>query len=111
TTVNGFTFYDLTRVVFPDGTDERFTYDPKGNVASRTDRAGVTWQFAYNLRGQLLSANIPTGGVASFTYNADGTMASLQMPNTGPIAFTYDALKRSTSRSHADASTHAWTGA
>jgi RHS repeat-associated protein len=108
TTINGFTFYDLTKAVFPDGTDERFTYDASGNVASKTDRKGQTWQFSYNSRGQVLSANMPTGGVVTLTYNSDGTLASYQPPNVGPVTYAYDALKRPISRTQGNGSSRSW---
>lgn len=109
TTVNGFTFYDLTRAVYPDGADERFTYDANGNVASKTDRTGQTWQFNYNSRGQVLTASIPTGGVVALTYNSDGTLASYQPPNAGPVTYTYDSVKRPITRRQANGSTRSWT--
>lgn len=36
----GFTFYNLAKTAYPDGTSETFTYDGSGNVLTWIDRAG-----------------------------------------------------------------------
>jgi len=41
-TVN-FTFYNLTRITYPDATHDDFTYDAQGNALTFTDRRGKTW--------------------------------------------------------------------
>jgi len=38
-----FTFYNLTRITYPDATHDDFTYDAQGNALTFTDRRGKTW--------------------------------------------------------------------
>ncbi|MBI3988595.1 MAG: RHS repeat protein [candidate division NC10 bacterium] len=100
-----FTFYNLTRTDYPDGTNEQFTYDAQGNVLSRVDRNGRTWTYTYNSRGQVLTATTPTGGVTTFTYNADATPATRMDSDTGVTTFGYDPFKRPATITRPDAST------
>ena len=75
-----FSFYDLRQVTYPDGAQETYTRDPRGNVTAFTDRNGKVWTYTYNedpaagRLGQLLSGTNPEGGVETFTYNPDGTL-------------------------------------
>ncbi|MBM4460984.1 MAG: RHS repeat-associated core domain-containing protein, partial [Chloroflexi bacterium] len=91
-----FTFYNLTRITYPDATHDDFTYDAQGNALTFTDRRGKTWTTTYNARGQPLTVANPTGGIAAFTYNADGTLAASADSDAsiGVTAYTYDAYKR-----------------
>ena len=97
-----FTFYNLTRVDYPDGTHEEFAYDDHGNVTTYTDRLGNQWTFTYNDRGQVLTVTNPEGGVVTYTYNPDGTLASSTDSDTGTTTYTYDALKRLTQVNYPD---------
>ncbi len=100
-----FTFYNLTRIDYPDGTNEQFTYDSKGNVSQRTDQTGNTWQYEYNDIGQITKITNPAGGVLDSTYNDDATMASSKDSDTGTTTYEYDAYKRLSKITHPDAST------
>ncbi len=91
---DGFTFYNLTRIDYPDGTHEEFLYDERGNLIRYIDRAGRVWMATYNSRGQVLTITNPEGGVRTFTYNADGTLASVQDPAGNITTFAYDQFKR-----------------
>ncbi len=89
-----FTFYNLTRVDFPNGSYEQYAYDAKGNMLTRRDRNENTWSWTYNAQGLPLTATNPAGGVTTRTYNADGTVATLTDDDLGAISYTYDADKR-----------------
>lgn len=97
-----FTLYNRTRTDFPDGTNEQFTYDAKGNILTRTDRGGKTWTYTYNGRGQVLTATNPTGGVITNTYNVDATLASSTDSDTGTTTYGYDGYKRLNKITHPD---------
>ncbi len=97
-----FTFYNLTRTDYPDGTNDQFTYDASGNVLTRVDRAGKTWTYTYNSRGQVLTATNPTGGVTTYTYNNDATLASSTDSDIGSTTYGYDAYKRLNKITHPD---------
>lgn len=96
--VNGeavtFAFYKLSRADYPDGTFENYAHDARGNVQTRTDRAGHTRTNTYNERGQVLTSAQPAGGVTTYTYNPDATLATATDSDTGVTAYGYDAYKR-----------------
>ena len=98
-----FTFYDLVRVEYPDGTHEAFTLDAQGNMLQRTDQAGNVWAYAYNDLGLMASVTNPAGGVVEYIYNDDGTMASSTDSDTqGLTRYAYDAYNRQVRITHAD---------
>jgi YD repeat-containing protein len=78
-----FTFYKITRIDYPDGTNKQFTYDSNGNMLTLTDNAGKTTSYTYNSIGQVLTITNPTGGITTNTYNADGTLATTKNSDTG----------------------------
>ncbi|HHT9137997.1 MAG TPA: RHS repeat-associated core domain-containing protein [Candidatus Wunengus sp. YC60] len=100
-----FTFYNLSRINYPDGTNERYEYDSKGNTTVRTDRDGKSWQSEYNGMGQVTKTTNPTGGTVDFTYNTDGTLASGKDSDTGTTTYEYDTYKRPSKVTHPDGST------
>lgn len=89
-----FTFHNLTRVDYPDGTSEQITYDERGNALTRTDAAGKVWANTYNGLGQVLTAANPAGGTIANSYNADGTLASSEDSDTEATTYGYDVHKR-----------------
>jgi YD repeat-containing protein len=76
-----FTFYNLAKIAYPDGTSEGFTYDGSGNILTATDQAGKTTAYTYNALGQAVTETNPAGGVTTATYHADGTLATAQDPS------------------------------
>ncbi|MBI4456762.1 MAG: RHS repeat protein [Acidobacteria bacterium] len=101
----GFTFYNLIRVEYPDGSKDEFEYDVRGNVVAWTDRAAKRWTYSYTPRGQILTDTNPAGATTRRTYNDDGTLASIQDPAGNATTFDYDALKRLNRINRADGTT------
>ena len=84
-----FTYYDLTGIAFPDGTSASMSYDPNGNLTSRTAADGTTATKTYDSNGRLLTATDANKQTTSFVYNSDGTMASSRDPLGNLVAYTY----------------------
>lgn len=101
----GFTFYDLTDIVYPSGAVTSIQYDANGNVVALTDREGNTWTYTRNARGQVLTMTNPEGGVTTYTYNADATVATMQDPSGNVTTYAYDTVKRPVFATFADGST------
>ncbi len=97
-----FTFYDLTRIVYPDGSAVEMACDAHGNITQVTNRAGSSWTITPNSRGQPLTITEPTGGVTTYTYNPDGTLASSADSESGTTTYLYDAYKRQRRIVHPD---------
>lgn len=89
-----FTFYNLTRIDYPDGGREELIYDDRGNLVEYRDQSGARWLITRNDRGQVLTVTSPTGGVTTRAYNADGTLASMKSTDTGLTTYGYDGYKR-----------------
>jgi len=105
----GFTYSQLTRVDFPDGTFVSMTYDGNGNLLTQTDQAGQVTTLTYNGQGQVLTVTNPTTGLTTFTYNADGTLAGT-MDHVGNITqYEYDAVKRIRQITYPDDTSRAFT--
>lgn len=94
-TVN-FTFYNLTRVDYADGTHDDLVYDAAGNILMFTNRRGKASSLTYNSRGQALTRVNPAGGTNTYTYNADATLASSTDSDAGIdiTTYSYDGYKR-----------------
>lgn len=105
----GFTFYNLTRIDYPDGTSDTMTYDASGNILSLTDQAGGLWNFTYNAMGQVLTETNPLGAVTTFTYNADGTLATIEDHLDNTTRFTYDNYKRLVQTNFPDMTSRSFT--
>lgn len=99
---DGFTFFNLSRIDYPDGTHDELTYDARGNFIGMRDRGGKTWANTYDSRGQVLSETNPDGGVARYTYNSDGTLASATDAAGNTTSFSYDVFKRPIRTDRAD---------
>lgn len=89
-----FTFYDLDRITYPDGSQVSFTHDAQGNPAGFTNAAGHSWACTYNAWGQPFTLTNPTGGVYTYLYDNNGQPASSRDSETGVTTYGYDALGR-----------------
>ena len=58
-----FTFHNLATVTYPDGAEQQFQRDARGNVTAVLDRTGQTWSYAYNNRLQA------TNGLQEYDRN------------------------------------------
>lgn len=99
-----FTFHNLTRIDYPDGTNQQFGCDSKGNVTQMTDRAGKIWRYEYNAMGLATKVTNPVGGVTEYTYYPDGTLATSKDTDTGTTILTYDGYKRLSRMTNPDGS-------
>jgi len=96
---------------------ETFTYDPNGNVVSKTDFNGDTTTYEYDQFNRLIKKRYPDGSEVLFTYTANGrrktvtdasgvTSSSYDLrdrlievlnPDGTAITYTYDAQDNRTS--------------
>lgn len=93
---DGFTFHELSRIDYPDGSFETFGRDARGNIVSHTDRTGEIRTWTRNARGQVTAATNPSGGTETFAYNPSGTLASYTDAGGATTTYAYDALFRLT---------------
>lgn len=105
----GFTFYNLTRIDYPDGSSTAMVYDAFGNMLTLTDPAGDTWNYTYNEMGQVLTQKNPMNGLTSYAYNTDATLSTVEDHFNNITRFTYDSYKRLTQISFPDMTTRTFT--
>jgi RHS repeat-associated protein len=104
-----FTFYNLAKIGYADGTSKTFTYDAAGNILTETDGAGKKTTYTYNSRGQVLTKTNPAGGVTTTAYNTDGTIATVKSQAGDVTTYSYDTLMRLSKIQYADGTSKAFT--
>jgi len=86
-------FYDvrgnLLSVFLPDGTQESWTYDDRGNPVTWSNRRGGLVEYAYDQAGRLTGKRFPDGSETTYTYDARGNPANT-VDSRGTTVFTYD---------------------
>ncbi len=75
----------LTEFTRSDGITENYTYDPVGNMLSKTQN-GTTTRYSYNAANQLISS-AANGETTKYTYDANGNLTQ-----KGNIKYSYNAL-------------------
>lgn len=94
-TAGAFTFYNLTKIQYADGTSWSMTYDNAGHILAIADQAGKNWKYTYNSRGQKLTSVNPAGRALTYAYTAsDATLASLTDAAGNATSYSYDPQKR-----------------
>jgi RHS repeat-associated protein len=94
TTVYKYGIFGLTRIVYPDATEELFTYDCIGNVIKKTTGSNPIL-YHYNAASQLTQVEYPDSSV-TYTYDANGNRISMQ-DEVSSAVYVYDARNRQAS--------------
>ncbi len=81
---------NLTSIIYPNSTTERFSYDSVGNLTGVTNRRGSNIAFGYNSLGQLTRKTYPDGRTIDYTYDAQGNLASATDSTTGAVVLSHD---------------------
>lgn len=79
--------YDVNDRLLTAGS-ETSTYDPNGNLLTRTDPAGTT-TYAYDAEDRLVGLTDPSGATATYRYDAFGNRAS-RTDGSGTAEFVVD---------------------
>ena len=94
-----------TRTEYPDGTTEEWGYD-KLDLASYTNRAGVTTTYTYNANRELTLVEQPvSAGVTRqyrYTYFPNGKLKTFTDPNNNVTTWERDLQGRVTKKIYAD---------
>lgn len=70
-------------VTDPDGNTSTFTYDPAGNLLSRTDPLHRTTTYTYDGLNDVTSITDPAGVTSTFSYDGAGNLLSASTPLVG----------------------------
>ena len=95
-------FYDdfnqLTKIKYPEATpgagrlEENFSYDPAGNLLTKTDQAGRVTTFCYDSADRLISTIDPAQKTTAFEYNARSQMTVVVDAINQRYEFLYNPL-------------------
>jgi RHS repeat-associated protein len=80
---------NVSEVVYPDSSAQRFSYQANGDLLSATNRRGGQIQFAYNASGQVTQKSYPDGAQIRYTYDAVGRLVKVN-DASGDTTMTYD---------------------
>ncbi len=93
---------EVTRIIHPDGTMERFTYNVHGQVLSHTDGKGQTVQLMRTGRGLPSSRQDAKGQRVRYEYDKAIRLTALVNENNATYSFAYDASDRLTEEVRVD---------
>lgn len=87
-----------------------YSYDPRGNLSSRTDPNGHVTTWTYDLDGLVTQKTRPVIGAWNYTYFENGTLKTEEKPSgsstgtvgDGTITYGYDHMNRLTSANYSD---------
>jgi RHS repeat-associated protein len=91
---NGFTYYVLSGISYPDGTSSSMTYDNTGNLLTLKAKDGSGKTFTYDSKGRVLTITAVNQQTTKFTWNTDSTLATVTDPLGNTRTYSYDSLKR-----------------
>ncbi len=83
----------LLRKNYPDGTEETFSYDSKGNILTAANK-NISYSFSYDIAGRMLTATDSTGQVIQYGYDSAGRKTGLTYPDGTNAAYSYDNAGR-----------------
>ena len=73
----------------------RYTYDPNGNITTRTDPNGNTIRYEYDPANRLTDILYPDGSVVTYSYDASDHRTQM-VDSRGTTTYRYDAFGRLT---------------
>ncbi|MCT4597257.1 MAG: DUF6531 domain-containing protein, partial [Vallitalea sp.] len=97
--------YQLTKVIYPDSTQESYTYDISGNRQRKTLKKTIldndyspqvketTTRYQYNKLNQL-TKTIDNDIITTYNYDDNGNLIKESNPNSGTIYYNYDGYNR-----------------
>lgn len=82
----------VTKVAYPDGTEETFAYDACNQLVEKTDRTGAATRMEYDARGHLVRETMPEGLERTYVYDGRGDLVSVRDNGGRERIFAYDGL-------------------
>ncbi len=79
----------VTKVIYPDLTEETFTYAVEGSINTYTNAVGQTWTYVRDNVGGVLSYETPLGFTTQYQYNKIGQLTKVILPDLAEYNYTY----------------------
>jgi len=83
-------FDRLSRIIYPDGSYEAFTYDAADNIIQMRTRAGEFIDYSYDSLNRLIAKTLPGPSSTAYSYDLTGRMVDATDSN-GTIHYEYDS--------------------
>jgi RHS repeat-associated protein len=99
----------VTKIAYPDGSEENVTWDASLNRTGEINQAGSTWQYEYDARGNLTKVTDPLNHQKLMTYDVKDNLTSLSDELGNTNTFIYDANGNLTRTNYADGTHIAFT--
>lgn len=80
----------VTRIVYPDGREENFTWDDNFEKTAETLQDGSAWHYEYDGNGNLTKMIDPQGSQKVMTYNGDNDLTSVVDELGNTTRYDYD---------------------
>ena len=81
---------NITKITYPNGSYEEFTYNDLDLVTTYRDRKGSLWTFEYDSKGNLLRIIDPLGNTSTIEHNQKGLPIRLTDQEGKVTAISYD---------------------
>lgn len=81
---------NLKSITDAAGSSSYMTYDPSGNLITKTDFMGHSTSFVYDPHGNLLSVTDAAGNIISYEYDLIGRLITVTDPNNQKSSMEYD---------------------
>jgi RHS repeat-associated protein len=91
-----------TRVDYPDGSYEAWTYNSSSQPLTHRLRNGGTESFAYDSSGNLTKRTDPLGNATNYTYYANGLVSSVTDARLNTTSYTYNWRGQTLTVTHPD---------
>ncbi|MBU0678742.1 MAG: hypothetical protein KJ626_11565 [Verrucomicrobia bacterium] len=95
----------ITRVDYPDGTYQTFTYDALGQVQTERKRDGTFWSNTIDSLGRTIAVTDPHGNVTKYGYDERGHLVTTTNALGHVTRYTYDWRGNPISTTFPDGST------
>jgi len=81
----------VTKIVYPNGSEENFTWDENMNKIAEMLQNGSTWSYEYDGNGNRTKIINPQGGQKVMTYNEDNNLTSIVGELGNTTRYDYDS--------------------
>ncbi len=89
------THHEITAVVYPDGSSERFYFDSSiGKITKKVDRRGNATQFLFDTDGYLTKTIDPNNNSTAYINDGVGRLLTMIDAENNSTSFQYDNLDR-----------------
>ncbi|MDL2250823.1 DUF6531 domain-containing protein [Lachnospiraceae bacterium OttesenSCG-928-J05] len=83
-----------TKVILPNGGEEKNTYDKNGNLIEKTDALGNIASYVYDKANRVSKARDAENGETAYGYDGNGNINQIKAPNGGVTTIEYNSYNK-----------------